>query len=188
MKIALAGAGGVGKGTLGKLIADHYGIPFLPSHIKDTGIAMGLNTGYNDNVSSEIQFAFQNAILFGQIYQERAINIANLGYIAERSTLDYIPYYTNRGFDVTDDDIYLSIARNWAKETYDCIIFVPQEFEAKDLDKNSWKERDKAQQSRTERIIKEELVRAGNNTLHVSGTPEERFEQVIRHFSAYDIY
>lgn len=65
--------------------------------------------------------------MMGQIYQERAYKIAKIGYIAERTTLDYIPYSLNR--DLHDPD-YLKTARNWAQETYG-IIYRPVEFEAK---------------------------------------------------------
>jgi len=37
--------------------------------------------------------------MLGQIYQNRAYHIANKGYVAERTTLDYIPYFLDRGLD-----------------------------------------------------------------------------------------
>ena len=177
MRIGLTGAGGTGKGTLGSLIAKHLDVPFLPSHIKDTGIAMGLNKIYKDVKDMGKQLAFQYAIMFGQIYQERAIQIAGMGYIAERTTLDYIPYFLGRHLD---DTHYLHTAREWAKSTYDGIIYLPVEFEAQDTIENAWKERDSREQHRTSDIIKQELFSCGltSKVLCVSGSVEERFEQV----------
>jgi hypothetical protein len=176
MRIGLTGAGGTGKGTLGSLIAKYLGVPFLPSHIKDTGIAMGLTDSYKQEISLERQLAFQHAIMFGQLYQERALNIAGLGYVAERTTLDYIPYFLERSLNGLT---YLQTAREWAKTNYDGIIFLPVEFEAKDLVENSWKERDRDAQERTGEIIEQEIMNNSiNPVLTVHGSVEERFDQV----------
>lgn len=176
MRIGLTGAGGTGKGTLGSLVANYLGVPFLPSHIKDTGLAMGMTESYKQDISLEKQFAFQHAIMFGQIYQERALQIAGIGYIAERTTLDYIPYFLGRSFNAAN---YLSTAREWAKNNYDGVIYLPVEFKAKDTVENAWKERDRDAQERTGRIITDELELCGiENVLTVHGSVEERFGQV----------
>lgn len=175
MKIGLTGAGGTGKGTLGNLIAKYLDVPFLPSHIKNTGITMGLAKSYKDVEQADKHLAFQWTIMMGQIYQERSAQIIGTSYIAERTTLDYIPYFLERKLD---DPFYLQTAREWAEKTYDGIIYLPVEFEAQDTVENAWKERDKAAQERTSAIINQELSHLTlGPVLTVHGTVEERFEQ-----------
>ena len=176
MRIGLTGAGGTGKGTLGSLIANYLEVPFIPSHIKDTGIAMGLEKSYKDVNEEARHLAFQWTIMMGQIYQERALQIAKLDYVAERTTLDYIPYFLGRNLD---DPKYLHAAREWAARTYDLIIYLPVEFEAKDVVENAWKERDIVEQMRTAEIIIKELSAMPEiDVLVARGSIEERFELV----------
>lgn len=176
MRIGLTGAGGTGKGTLGSLIANYLEVTFIPSHIKDTGIAMGLEKNYKDVNEEARHLAFQWTIMMGQIYQERALQIAKLDYVAERTTLDYIPYFLGRNLD---DPKYLHAAREWAARTYDLIIYLPVEFEAKDIVENAWKERDIVEQMRTAEIIIKELSAMPEiDVLVARGSIEERFELV----------
>ncbi|KAI4453812.1 atp-dependent clp protease proteolytic subunit [Holotrichia oblita] len=168
MKIGLTGAGGTGKGTLGALIANYLNIPFIPSHIVPTGLTMGLNKNYKDVEQLDKHLAFQWTIMMGQIYQERAIQLTGFGYVAERTTLDYVPYFLDRNLI---DPHYLNAARDWAQETYDGIIYLPVEFEAQDTMENAWKERDRNAQKRTSAIIAKELECINpDRVLTVTGT------------------
>jgi adenylate kinase family enzyme len=176
VRIALAGAGGVGKGTLGKKIAEYTWSIFIPSHIKDTGIMMGMSNSYQDKIGVDQELAFQHAIMFGQIYQERALQEAKLQYVAERTTLDYIPYYLERGF--SPDAAYVQAARKWAVENYDLVVYIPVEFEAQDKEENAWKERDREKQERTSGIIKRELDSLRIPYVRVTGSVDLRFKQV----------
>ena len=176
MKIGLAGAGGTGKGTLGEKLAKHYDFVFLPSHIEETGRSFGM-TSYRDGYDQMKAYAFQHAIMYGQIYQERAIEIAKLNMIAERTTLDYIPYFLQRRFPLGTHKKYLDMARNWAK-TYDAIIYLPIDFKAQDAKEKSWKERDPKCQMNTDCIIKIEIEKSKVPFIEVRGTVEERLSQV----------
>ena len=188
MRIALAGAGGTGKGTLGKMIAEHLNVPFIPSHIKETGQTMGLIDSYKSNVPWSKQMAFQWAILMGQIYQERSLTMAGQSFVCERSTFDYIPYFLNRDFE---DQDYLNTARNWGRSKYDALIFLPYEFESPDTETNTWRERDPEEQQRTSNMIADEILRYyRGKLLTVTGTVEERFKQYLQFYerSLKDFY
>ena len=177
MNIALAGAGGTGKGTLGKALAYTLKAVFLPSHIKDTGLMLNMMNSYKDEIGKEQELVFQHAIMFGQLYQERALQIAGLDYIAERTTLDYIPYYLVRG--LSPDAPYVTAAREWAKHNYDFVVYLPVEFEPQDKEENSWKERESAEQERTSSIILEELTALNIPTITVTGSVTDRLHQVL---------
>jgi hypothetical protein len=177
MKLAFVGAGGVGKGTLGSLLAKFLNIPFIQSHISETGQAMGITGSYKNTVSEKQAFAFQWTIMMGQIYQERSLNIAKVGYVAERSTLDYVAYFLRRGLD---DGYYLKTAREWARN-YTGLIFIEPEFTPTDTVVNSWKERDPEDQKETTRILRKEIVdHYPGVVLFVAGTPEERLRQITK--------
>jgi len=175
VRIGLTGAGGTGKGTLGQALARKAGLTFLPSHIQDTGQAMGFES-YKDTHGLAGALAFQYAVMFGQIYQERALQLAGVGYVAERTTIDYIPYFLQRGIMRKDYvDPYIDTAFTWAQKAYDMIIYCPLDF-APD-DGAPWKERDQAARERTDQAIYGFINRLTNVPVLVAhGTPVERLE------------
>lgn len=174
VRIGLTGAGGTGKGTLGQALAREIGLTFLPSHIQDTGQAMGMEN-YKDTHGLAGALAFQYAIMFGQIYQERALQLAGVGYVAERTTIDYIPYFTQRGIMRKDYvDPYVDTAYKWAQKAYDMIIYCPLDFAP---DNAPWKERDQADRERTDQTIYEFINRLPNVPVLVAhGAPVERMK------------
>ena len=181
IQLGFTGAGRTGKGTLAKEVAHKLGLTFLPSHIVDTGKMMRF-TGYTDQDGFIEVTGFQFAIMFGQIYQERALQLAGLGYVAERTTLDYIPYFvqkTGKNYPPVMETAYLMPAYQWAKENYTMIIHCPVEFRTEGGD--PWKESDHEAQLTTDAIIQEYLniLRPTVRVLTVVGTPEERFAQVM---------
>lgn len=149
MRIAFAGAGGTGKGTLGKILTDHYHIPFINSFISDIGKMMSMKN-YMDVESEQDALVYQYSILFGQIAQEHAVQQITDVYISERSVYDYIPYYLEKGLS---DDKYLDIIHKWGNENYDLIVFLPVCFTPSDKNTNTWRERDDEKRQRTSNII-----------------------------------
>ena len=94
MRIAMSGAGGTGKGTMGKLLADKLGLPFLNSPGTKIGQDLGMAT-YR-SADEQTQIIMQHAYLYGIIYQEIGALAAGDGYVSERSALDVIPYYHSK--------------------------------------------------------------------------------------------
>lgn len=185
LKIAFAGAGGTGKSTVAQAVRDYYvssgyKINYLPSHISDIGKQMGLN---HYNAFHPNQCSFQWSILFAQIAKEQALFENGYGFVTDRCSLDYI---ANAIQKIEDKKLnsslmsyYFQIAREHAK-TYDLIVFIPVEFENTGSDKktNSWKERDNEKRKRTNDIIYGELVKNDIAYLRVSGSVNNRMQQI----------
>ena len=182
MKIALTGAGGTGKGTLGKALAETLQVPFLPSGIKETGSFFFGMESYKD-ISKEKEEVFQYTILANQIGQERAAGLISCSYVAERSTLDYILYYVQRG--LTDKN-YIDKAIEWATN-YDLILYTPaDDFVPADKGTNSWRQRDLDERIETDRILKSYL-QMFDNVVTITGDPEKRLTEAFNAAMYYKI-
>lgn len=174
IKIALAGAGGTGKGTLGVKLAKELNRVFIASHIFDTGKMLNMED-YMDKPDKYL--AYQYAIMFGQIYQERALQIAGVDYIAERSVYDYIPYFLEKGLE---DMGYIQTILKWGASAYDLIIFLEPEFTPPDKVENSWKEREDKNRLKTSETIKEWLsIGYHGKVIYPSGNTEQRLKYVL---------
>lgn len=161
LRVGLTGAGGTGKTSLANALAINTGLVYLPSHIKNTGLALGMEN-YKDVQGLSGALAFQYSILFGQIYQERALQIARKGYVTDRTTIDYVPYFKARGIMRKDYvDPYVKAAIEWAQANYDLVIYCPLENWQKGDDRphqyggDTWRERERAAQEETDQAIYE---------------------------------
>lgn len=173
-RIALAGAGGTGKGTIGRQLAAELKLPYLPSHIKDTGEAMGLLNSFWDEGSTGA-LAFQWAILIGQIYQERALILTGQGYVAERTTLDYLAYFIKKDLDRQAPKawvLYRAAAVGWAAETYDTVFHCKPDFTPCDGD--TWRERDPKSRQETDYFIRNYFQYLKCPVITLDGGPEQR--------------
>ena len=185
LKIAFAGAGGTGKSTLAQALRDYYTsleykVNYLPSHISDIGKQMGLSHYNSYHVN---QCAFQWSVLFAQIAKEQAFVKNGYGFITDRCSLDYIANsiqkLEEKKLSNGSMSYYFQVAREHAK-TYDLIVFIPVEFDNTESDKkiNSWKERDNEKRKRTNDIIYGELVKSDIPYLSISGSVNNRMQQI----------
>lgn len=188
LKIAFAGAGGTGKSSIAQAIRDYYissgcKINYLPSRISDIGKQMGLN---HYNAFHPNQCSFQWSILFAQIAKEQALSENGYGFVTDRCSLDYIANaiqkIEEKKLNSSLMSYYFQIAREHAR-TYDLIVFIPVEFENTESDKktNSWKERDNEKRKRTNDIIYGELVKNDIAYLRVSGSVNNRMQQIQKY-------
>lgn len=184
LRIALCGAGGVGKGTLARRLAAGLKLNFLPSTIEDIGRRMYPKTGNYTEIAD--RRSFQYAILMAQIEGEQLFGtLDSEGFIAERSVLDYLPY-AGRVFGEGSEgyrDYERIVREHLATGPYDLLVFVPLEFKptAADLKQNSWKERDPQSQKDTDAFLDEFIASLPDSlpTVKVTGTVEERMQQVL---------
>jgi len=188
LRIAFAGAGGVGKGTLGEMLTKELDGIFIPSHISETGKMIGLKDSFLDNPSDELRITYQWSIMIGQMYQERAATLSTRqALIFERSVVDYLGYLLNyKENDILKErDRYIEIVTEWTKVSYDVIIYMKPDFTPLDSKVNTWKERGEGR-GRTGEIILSYLkfIKSSGARFHlleVGGSIEERFD-VIKNF------
>jgi nicotinamide riboside kinase len=184
LRLGFTGAGGTGKGTLAKKVADKLGLTFLPTPLTEIGRRFGM-LDFKDHRGQEDAIAYQFAALHAQIYQEKGLRLAGLGYIAERTSLDYIPYYVQKVKLKTLDHVYQQTAFRWAEDAYTMIIYCPLEFEPQDGE--AWKERDQADRQKTDTILCSWLNRIQTvvPVITVTGSITDRYNQI---FDALDDY
>ena len=173
-RIALSGAGGSGKGTLGKLLSDKYGFVFLPSPGESIGKQLGM-TSYKD-ADDMLGHALQHSFLFGIIHQELGASLADHDFISERSSLDCIPYYLRRNLKKISD--YEKIAIEHAK-SYDHVFFLSIDFDPADKTAATWKERSQTDRDLTDRLLRSIVVSsiAPEKVTILSGPLENRLLQ-----------
>ena len=183
MRIALSGAAGSGKGTLGSALAERLQVPFIPSGIKETGELFFQMKSYTDLANKEEEKLFQYSILANQIGQERAAAACSGVFVAERSVLDYLAYYEQRGL-LQEDGNYALTVMKWAAENYDIIIYTPADFEPADKKENTWRQREADKRSEIDRLVYKYLC-GFNNVCEVKGTPAERLRMALDCVASY---
>ena len=174
LKIALSGAGGSGKGTLGTLLSETYGLPLLGS--PNVSVGLDLEMAHYRDADKTRGLVYQHACLYSLLFQERGCLAAGSGFIGERSSLDYIPYYLDR--DLPKMSRYEAIAIEHAAQ-YDHIFFLPADFTPGDKSSATWKERSETDRRRTDGFIwslVQSSVVPGKRT-RLNGTLQQRFDQ-----------
>lgn len=123
MKIAITGYGGTGKTTLAEALSSNFGYPLI-----DEGIREFLQeTGIKDlrSMPPEETMKMQWWLLNHKISQEEKLD----KFIADRSTIDNIAYvlrWCSRQEGLEQEiDRYIKLAKKYAENTYDLILFLP---------------------------------------------------------------
>lgn len=179
-KIALTGAGGVGKGTLikefRKLRPDFVAIT---SPMRPVAAIISTEASNYEDYDEQGKRLLQYSCLCAEMNAERVLSENGSSFVAERSVIDFLPYY-EQAFD--DSRTYADCIHRYLEENpYDILAYIPEEFaptEA-DLKENTWKERNSRKRAMTNARLKEilESVRKdfpSISVITVTGTPTER--------------
>lgn len=198
--LALCGAGGTGKGTLSKIIAEEYKIHFLPSRIQDIGMLYFPKTKNYKEIAQSItdKIAFQYAIVTAQVEKELLLRENGFSYVTERTLIDYYAYMSK--FEQDNKDIltkehkqsiqnyYAYIIRSFDELPYKHIFYLPfNDFKntQADLSLNRWKDRQITNDSTNS--IMDSLIRSiaqyfkdkcGVSICLIHGSLEDRMEQI----------
>jgi nicotinamide riboside kinase len=93
MKIAFTGAGGTGKTTLAKYIAEKWGVPYVGSVSREVMREMGVES----EMAQETMTPEQLLVLQQGIYERRKAKLASLdSYVTDRCALDNYIYGLRR--------------------------------------------------------------------------------------------
>lgn len=183
VSIALCGAGGVGKGTLGSYLAHELGYYFLPSAIKDIGQRICPQAREFNEIPLREKYAYQYSILTAQMEKEFLLKDLNINFVSERSAIDYLPYFIKAfGEDTAAVDQYKEmIISHVRKMAYDYLIYLPVEFRPtkEDITINAWKERDAQSQAHTDSVIFEQFRNIADSKLSVTLMPSGSIEERI---------
>lgn len=185
-KIALCGAGGTGKGTLMKTFFEMYkpeNILPIPSPVKPISNLLDPYAMDFKDFTRENKVLMQYCTLASEMNAERIIDNSGFGFVAERSVIDFLPYFAKLGFKGERMRAYAGfVARYLRKNPYDLIVRTKIEFEPDDTKEHSWKERDAEDRQETEQYLDQwfEEHKLGIPVISVTGTPRERAVQVIK--------
>lgn len=185
-KIALCGAGGTGKGTLMKTFFEMYkpeNILPIPSPVKPISNLLDPYAMDFKDFTRENKVLMQYCTLASEMNAERIIDNSGFGFVAERSVIDFLPYFAKLGFKGERMRAYAGfVARYLRKNPYDLIVRLHIEFEPNDKKKSSWKERDPEDRKDTEQYLNQWFKdhKIGIPVINVTGTSEERAVQVIK--------
>ena len=183
MKIGLCGAGGTGKGTVVRSLVSKMRITPIYSSVEYLGKLIKPDSKSFSDFSDEERALFQYSIVSAEIQNERFLADNNKDYIAERSLFDYLAYWGVNNSIGGYENFEKYVLGAYKKNPYDYLFFIPIEFEAKDTDVSSWKERD--QKSRKERedillelIFKLHVVRDSTIVI-LKGSVEDRVNKIL---------
>lgn len=196
LRVGLTGAGGTGKGTLLNGFMANYGAfrGFAPVR-SPVQFVKGFVSPYSvayDAIVKEDKMLLQYGGLFGEMNAERVLDDCRASCIAERSVLDFLPYF-KQAFPPNESigqvytvEFYEKLIQTFLREMpYDLLVYVPIEFEPtqEDRQKNYWKERDPEKRKKTDDCILDQLAWVRDNTditiISVSGTQDERVRQLV---------
>jgi len=176
MRLTICGAHGVGKTTLAKALSERLGLPLIPEVARDLQAEGFPILSETDLPTLETQFAIFGKMLYlEQLYARRG------GFVSDRSLLDNVAYF--RLVESADWvwDPLVSFAREYAKHSYDLIVYVPIEF---DLKGDGVRSTDREIQRFIDGVIRVLLL--GIPHLVVSGSVEERVSKVLRKVGGRD--
>lgn len=185
-KIALCGAGGTGKGTLMKTFFEMYkpeNILPIPSPVKPISNLLDPYAMDFKDFTRENKVLMQYCTLASEMNAERIIDNSGFGFVAERSVIDFLPYFAKLGFKGERMRAYAGfVARYLRKNPYDLIVRTKIEFEPDDTKEHSWKERDAEDRKETEHYLNKWFYEHKMDipVVVVSGTPEERAQQIMQ--------
>lgn len=88
MRIGFTGAGGTGKTTTAKIVAERLGIPFLPSVSRGVFAQFGLTESSQNDMTPAQLLELQSAIF--EAFREQESQYEQ--YVADRTLLDHLVY------------------------------------------------------------------------------------------------
>lgn len=192
-KIGLCGAGGTGKGTFGKKLAEVLeekgNILFsklYTSPVQRVGRALFPQAKNFADFSPEDHILYQYAILGAQM--ELELNASEEGVadvcIFERTFFDYLSYADD--FDEEWQEKYEDAVLNaYYKDPYDIIFYFPaNDFVPQDTADASWKERDQESRKETDRILQDIIFKDNladcSMVFEITGSLDQRINKALR--------
>lgn len=167
MKIAIAGAHGVGKTTFAKALAKRLKLNYIFDVVREEAVKKGFVI--NESTPPEVQ-------LWLVCRQWELEKTTPESWIADKSLFDYLVY----GEIVLKDDNFKKIIRKIVKRNarYDPVFYLPIEFP---MELDGVRSEDENFQKEVDRRYRKTLKELGIKYIILSGSPEERINQALEH-------
>ncbi len=170
MKIAIAGAHGVGKTTFAKGLAKELNLNYIHDIVREEAMRKGFVI--NENTPSEVQ-------LWLVARQWELEKTTPEDWIADKSLLDYWVYGEIVLKDGNLKNIIKEIAQGNAQ--YDFVFYLPIEFR---MELDGVRSDNLKFQKEVDRRYKKTLKEFGIEYIALSGSSEERIKQAIEHLKS----
>ena len=167
MKIAIAGAHGVGKTTFAKALAKKLDFNYIHDIVREEAVKKGFVI--NENTPPEVQ----TWLISRQWELERN---TPQGWVADKSLLDYFVY----GNIILKDQNVKNVVRDIVERNsrYDKVFYLPIEFP---MEADGIRSNDLEFQKEVDGRYKECLKEFNIEYVALSGSVEERVNQAIKH-------
>ncbi len=167
MKIAIAGAHGVGKSSFAKELAKRMNLNYIPDIVREEAVPKGFVI--NENTPSEVQLW----LVFRQWELEQ---ITPESWVADKSLLDYLVYgkIVLKEKDV-EELIEKIIKRNIG---YDQVFYLPIEFP---MESDGIRSDNEDFRKEVDCLYKETLKELGIKHIPLSGSVEQRIVQALEY-------
>ena len=182
-KIALTGAGGVGKGTLVEAFRKlHPEFVSISSPMHPIASIISPQAKNYEDYDIDAKNILQYSCLCAEMNAERVALENGFSFIAERSVIDFLAYYRQIFRKKRVKEYRANIYRFLESSPYNLLAYVPITFSptSEDLKENAWKERDADSRLKTDACIREELLSMQSRfpsvrvVTVIGGTPEAR--------------
>jgi len=167
MKIAIAGAHGVGKSTFAKGLAERMSFHYIPDIVRDEAVLKGFVI--NENTPPEVH-------LWLVCRQWELEQTTSEGWVADKSLFDYLVY----GEIILKDDEFKKLIRKIVKRNahYDTVFYLPIEFT---MESDGIRSEDENFRKKVDHLYKKILKEFGVKYILLSGSPEQRINQALKH-------
>ena len=169
MKIAIAGAHGVGKTTFAKGLAKELNLNYIYDVVREEAVKKGFVI--NENTPPEVQ-------LWLVCRQWELETITHESWVADKSLFDYLVY----GEIILKDNDFRKIIREMVKRNarYDSVFYLPIEFP---MELDGVRSEDENFRKEVDRRYKKTLEELGVKYIILSGSPQERIKQALEHLN-----
>lgn len=167
MRIAIAGAHGVGKSTFAKGLAERLKLNYIPDIVREEAAPKGFII--NEDTPPEVQLWL--------VCRQWELEQTTLeDWIADKSLFDYLVY----GEIVLKDDEFKRLIRKIVKRNarYDKVFYLPIEFP---MESDGIRSDDEDFRKEVDRLYKKTLKELGIKYIPLSGSPEQRINQALEH-------
>jgi len=167
MKIAIAGAHGVGKTTFAKVLAEKLNFNYIHDIVREEA----LNKGFviNENTSPEVQ-------LWLVCRQWELENTTPENWVSDKSLFDYLVY----GEIILKDERVKKVIRDIVKRNahYDWVFYLPIEFQ---MELDGARSEDLEFQKNVDYRYRQCLKEFGIKYIVLSGSVQERVNQALEY-------
>lgn len=174
MRIAIAGAHGVGKSTLAALLAVELDLPLIEEVARAVAAEMGYMSTQEIVAANMIdKQRFQNSVLTCQLNTE--FRYCTRGFVSDRSVIDIAAY--TAWYKLPEAKEIRKSAIEYAKKNYDLLLYIP--LGDAPVEDDGFRLVDRKSQEQVDKLIARMIGKLNNVVRITANTPDKRLGEVL---------